>query len=84
MTQKDYPMPLFEHDKHQISLIDEQTNALLEKEASSDAVLNALMDFIPEALCLLESTNSEELKPYLSRYPGFAFFMSLIEAINHS
>lgn len=71
-------MPLTEHDIHQITLIDEQINILLDKNTSDTIILDTLMDFIPEVCCMIEQTEISLLKPYLERYQGFSHFFSLV------
>lgn len=75
------PMSLPDHERHQISLIDEQMTLLLSKKATDNAILDALFDFIPEVRCLIDNMSADSMKPYLDRYPGFAYFCTLIDSI---
>lgn len=72
-------MRLTEHDIRQISIIDEQTTQLLEKNAPDTAILDALMDFIPEVKCMIEQSDLTLFKPYLDKYQGFAHFFALVD-----
>ena len=71
-------MRINDFDKNQIKLIDEQVKMLQEKMASDEAILDALMEFIPDATCLVENAEKEELQMYLAAHSGFSYFVSLV------
>ncbi len=68
-------MKISDHEKNQIQLIDEQVKLLLEKSASDEAIIEALIEFVPEVMCFFEQLESEEFKHYLASYEGFAYFL---------
>lgn len=74
-------MNISNHDKNQIQLIDEQVKILQEKSASDEAIIEALIEFVPEAMCFFEILDSQELQNYITQYEGFAFFLSKIKKI---
>lgn len=71
-------MIISEHDKNQIQLIDEQVKILQGKGASDEAIIDALIDFVPEVTCLVENVELSELSGYLAKYEGYAYLLSLI------
>ncbi len=77
-------MPLTTHEREKIALIDKQVKMLQDREANDDVILNALMDFVAETKCIVESANVEELQTSLRKHQGFAYFLSLVSlAMTH-
>jgi len=72
-------MSLSDHEKQQIQLINSQVLLLQDKGASDFAILDALMDFVPDVNCIIDNLDPEEVRGLFSRYDGFAYFSSLIE-----
>lgn len=71
-------MIISDYDKNQMKLIDEQVANLKNKNASDEAILESLIDFVPDTTCLVENIETSDLQQYLARYNGFAYFISLI------
>lgn len=71
-------MPLSDHEKEQIRLIDNQVKVLQRKNASDETILNTLIDFVSETKCIAENTETKELELQLSNHLGFAYFVSII------
>ena len=72
-------MNISDHDKNQIQLIDAQVKLLQEKSASDEAIIEALIEFVPDVMCYFEILESQELQNHLTQYEGFAFFLSKIK-----
>ena len=72
-------MSLSEHEKQQIQLIDSQVLQLQDKDASDFAILDALMDFVPDVNCIIDALEPEEVRGLFSKYSGFSHFSSIIE-----
>ena len=72
-------MSISEHEKKQVVLIDKQVLLLQDKGASDAAILDALIDFIPDAACIINRLEQDNVSPLLSKYYGFSYFVSLIE-----
>ena len=68
-------MKISDHEKNQIQLIDEQVKLLHEKSASDEAIIEALIEFVPDVMCFFEQLESDEFKQYLAKYEGFAYFL---------
>ena len=49
-----------------------------DKGASDEAIIDALIEFVPETTCLVENVEIPDLQQYLARYSGFSYFVSLI------
>ena len=71
-------MPISNHEKEQIRLIDNQVKMLQDRNASDDAILNTLIDFVGDTKCIVENSESKELDLQLSTYNGFAYFVSIV------
>jgi len=71
-------MVISEYDKNQILQIDEQVKLLQMKGASDEAIIDALLEFVPDVTCLVENVETKDLQIYLAKYDGFAYFLSLI------
>ena len=71
-------MKINDSDKNQIQLIDAQVKNLQDRNASDEAILDALVEFIPDTTCLVENAEKAELQMYLGAHPHFAYFVSLI------
>jgi hypothetical protein len=74
-------MKINDTDKNQIKLMDEQVLMLQEKNASDEAILDALADFIPDIVCLVQNLDKAQLLKYVSTFPGFAYFISIIHLV---
>ena len=72
-------MNITAYEKNQIQLIDEQVLLLQQREACDEAIMSALVEFVPETVCLIENMPQNELRLYLSRYSGYAYFISIID-----
>ena len=70
---------LADYDKQQISMIDEQVEALLAKGASDNSIFNTLIDFIPDVQCFIHSED-EITGEYIKTKPNFIYFASLIRS----
>ena len=71
-------MPISNHEKEQIRLIDNQVKMLQDRNASDDVILNTLIDFVGDTKCIVENSESKELDLQLSTYNGFAYFVSIV------
>ena len=71
-------MPISDHEKDQIRLIDNQVKMLQDRNASDDTILNTLIDFVADTKCIVENSESKELDLHLRAYNGFAHFVSLV------
>ena len=74
-------MPLSDHEKEQIRLIDSQVKMLQEKSVSDDTILNTLIDFVGDTKCIVENSEPKELELQLSAYNGFAYFVSIVSLV---
>lgn len=71
-------MPLTNHEKEQVQIIDSQVKLLEDKNASDDVILKTLIDFVADTKCIVESCDGDELAIILRKHPGFAYFLSLV------
>lgn len=71
-------MPISDHEKEKIRLIDNQVKMLQDRNASDDTIINTLIDFVADTKCIVENSESKELDLQLSAYNGFAYFVSLV------
>lgn len=72
-------MNITDHEKQKVALIDKQVLLLQDKGASDVAALDLLMDFVPDASCIIHNIAPEDMRGLLSKYSGFASFISKIE-----
>lgn len=71
-------MRLSDREKEIIRLIDLQVNELRYRQASPDLLVSALIDFVPEAKCIINSACEKELFLYCREYRNFTYFLKLI------
>lgn len=71
-------MPISDHEKEQIRLIDSQVKLLQDRNASDETILNTLIDFVADTKCIVENADPKELELQLSAYGGFAYFVSIV------
>lgn len=71
-------MKLSDEDKNQIRLIDEQVLMLQKKNASDEAIIEALMDFVPDVICLVQNMERSEIQTVYDAHSGWAYFVSII------
>ncbi|RMX02511.1 hypothetical protein [Legionella jordanis] len=69
---------LSEHEKEFIQLIDSQVRQLLERNAPDNAIVSTLIDFAPNARCIVKATGKKQLDRCCKEYPHFAYFLQLI------
>lgn len=71
-------MPISDHEKEQVRLIDSQVKMLQDKNVSDETILNTLVDFVSDTKCIVENAEPKELDLQLSAYNGFAYFVSIV------
>lgn len=71
-------MKLSDEDKNQIALINEQVLILQEKNASDEAIIEALMDFVPDVVCLVQNMDRSQLQVIFDDNAGWAYLISII------
>ena len=71
-------MRLSDEDKNQIRLIDEQVLMLQEKNASDEAIIEALIDFVPDVVCLVQNMERSHLQTIFDGNAGWAYLVSII------
>lgn len=71
-------MRISDYDKNQIQQIDAQVILLQSKEASDEAIIDALIEFVPDVTCFVENVEPQALQRYLAKHHGFAYFLSLV------
>lgn len=74
-------LTLTDKDKEIIRLIDLQVNQLIERNASNDVIVTTLMDFIPDAKCMMDSVCEKQLDLYCKDYPHFNYFLQLLATL---
>ncbi|HCC3261863.1 hypothetical protein SDB96_15415 [Legionella pneumophila serogroup 1] len=69
---------LTDRDQEMIRLIDTQVSQLIDKNAPDHLIVNTLIDWIPDAKCLMNSTCEKQLDLYCKEYFNFNYFLQLI------
>ena len=67
-----------EHEKEIIRQVDSQVKMLQKRNASDEAILDALVDFFADVKCIVENSETKEIQMLLAGYEGFSYFVSLI------
>lgn len=69
---------LTDKDQEIIRLIDAQVGQLIDKNAPDHLIISTLIDWIPDAKCLMNSICEKQLDLYCKEYLNFNYFLQLI------
>ena len=69
---------LTDRDQEIIRICDLQVGRLIDNHAPDHLIINTLMDWIPDAKCLMNSICEKQLELYCKEYPNFNYFLQLI------
>ena len=72
----------YSHDENQIKAINSQVMLLQGRGADDNAILDVLLEFIPNVKCFIDNNETSDIEDCLRSNPGVSYFVSLVNLLS--